>query len=132
MLLWQNFGKPICETKMAGVNKIQKRHVKIICSGRLISLTQIPLHVYLTQIPLHKIRCFIWLTNFYGEISRSSHRRFSLRTPFLQNTSRRLLLRFYQKILTNLKNIRQKRFIYGEKKQNMKQRETNSNASYCN
>ena len=30
-----------------------------------------------------------------------------LRTPFQQDTSRRLLLSFYKKILTNLKNVRQ-------------------------
>ena len=30
-----------------------------------------------------------------------------LRTPFQQDTSRRLLLSFYKKILTNLKNLRQ-------------------------
>ena len=58
-----------------------------------------------------------------------------LRTPFLQNTSIRLLLSFYKKVLTNLKNIRQtkaqKRFISGAKKESMEPRETNSNASYC-
>ena len=31
----------------------------------------------------------------------------ALRTPFLQNTSRRLLLNFYKKILTNVKNVTQ-------------------------
>ena len=40
----------------------------------------------------------------------------------------------YEKILTSLKNIRQtkvqKILIYGEKKEIMEQRETNSNASY--
>ena len=56
----------------------------------------------------------------YSEVFRSSHQSCSLRTPFLQNTFRRLLLSFYKKILTNLQNVRQtkaqKRFIYGEKK----------------
>ena len=53
---------------------------------------------------------------------------------FLQNTSTRLLLSFYKKILRNSKNVRQtkvqKRFIYGEKKEIMEQKETNANASY--
>ena len=44
----------------------------------------------------------------------------SLKTPFLQNTSRRLLLSFYRKILTNLKNVRQtkvqKGLIYRERR----------------
>ena len=43
-----------------------------------------------------------------------------IRTPFLENTSRWLLLSFHKKILTNLKNVRQmkvqKRFIYGKKR----------------
>ena len=43
---------------------------------------------------------------------------------------------FYEKILTSLKNVRQtkvqKILIYGEKKEIMEQRETNSNASYYN
>ena len=43
----------------------------------------------------------------YSEVFRSSHQSCSLRTPFLQNTSRRLLLSFYKKILTNLKIVRQ-------------------------
>ena len=55
-----------------------------------------------------------------SEVFRSSHQSYSLRTPFLQNTSRRLLLNFYKKILTNLYIVRQtkvqKRFMYGEKK----------------
>ena len=59
-----------------------------------------------------------------------------LRTPFLQNTSRQLLLSCYRNILTNLKNVKQtkvqKRFNYGAKKESMEQRERNSNASYCN
>ena len=84
-----------------------------------------------------KLEVFLWLTvKCYSEASRSSHRRCSIRTHFLQNTSRRLLLSFYKKILINAKNVRQtkvqKRFIYGEKKECKEQRETNSNASYCN
>ena len=63
----------------------------------------------------------------YSEVFRSSHQSCSLRTPFLQNTSRRLLLSFYKKILTNLLIVKQtkvqKRFIYGEKKRSMEQRE---------
>ena len=70
----------------------------------------------------------------YREFFGSSHQRCSLGTPFLQKTSRRLLLSFYEKILTNLlidKQTKvQKRFIYAEKKQSMEQRETNSDASY--
>ena len=70
---------------------------------------------------MSKLDDFLWLTvKCYSEVSRSSHRRCSIRTPFPQNTSRRLLLSFYKKILTNLKNFRQikvqKRFIYGEKR----------------
>ena len=65
------------------------------------------------------LNVFLWLTYCHSEVSRSSDRRYSLRTPFLQNTSRRLLLNIYKKILTNLKNARQtkvqKGFIYGEK-----------------
>ena len=57
---------------------------------------------------MSKLVVFLWLTvKCYSEVSRSSHRRCSIRTPFLQNTSRRLLLSFYKKILTNLKNVRQ-------------------------
>ena len=56
----------------------------------------------------------------YSEVFRSSQQSCCLRTPFLQNTSRRLLLNFYKKILTNLQIVRQskvqKRFMYGEKK----------------
>ena len=37
----------------------------------------------------------------YGEVFRSSHQGCSLRTPFLQHTSRRLLLSFYQKDIDN-------------------------------
>ena len=131
---------------------------------------------------MSKLDVFLWLTvKCYSEVSRSSHRSFSvrkvlleisqnspektcvrasflrpatllgkrlwyryflvnfarfLRTPFPQNTSRRLLLSFYKKILTNLMSVRQtkvqKRFIYGEKKESMKQWETNSNATHCN
>ena len=86
---------------------------------------------------MSKLDVFAWLTvKCYSEVSRSSHRRRSIRTPFLQNTSRGLLLSFLKKILTNLKNVRQtkvqKRFFYGEKKESMEQRETNSNASYYN
>ena len=72
-------------------------------------------------IHMSKLDVFLWLTvKCYSEVSRSSHRRCSIRTPFLQNTSRWLLLSFHKKILTNVKNGRQKkvqkRFIYGEKK----------------
>ena len=86
---------------------------------------------------MSKLDVFLWLTvKCYSEVSRSSHRRCSIRTPFLQNISRQLLLSFYKKILTNVMNVRQtkeqKRFIYGEKKESMEQRETNSNASYYN
>ena len=52
---------------------------------------------------MSKLDVFLWLTvKCYSEVSRSSHRRCSIRTPFLQNTSRRLLLSFYKKMLTNL------------------------------
>ena len=75
---------------------------------------------------MSKLDVFLWLTYCHSEVSRSSHWRCSLRTP------RRLLLSFYNKILKNLKNVRQikvqKRFIDGEKKQSMEQRETNANA----
>ena len=85
---------------------------------------------------MSKLDVLLWLTNCYSEVSRGRYRRCSVRTPFLQNTSRLLLLHFCKEILTNLKNVRQtkvpKRFTYGEKKQSIEQRETNSNASYSN
>ena len=44
---------------------------------------------------MSKLDVFLWLTvKCYSEVSRSSHRRCSIRTPFLQGTSRRLLLSF--------------------------------------
>ena len=84
-----------------------------------------------------KLDVFLWLTvKCHSEVPRSSYQRCSIRTPFLQNTSRRLLLSFYKKIFTNVKNVRQtkvqKVFIYREKKESLEQRETNSNASYYN
>ena len=69
---------------------------------------------------MSKLDVFIQLIYCRGEVSRSSNRRCSLKTSFPHNTSRRLLLSFYKKILINLKNARhakvQKRFLYGEKK----------------
>ena len=51
-----------------------------------------------------KLDVFLWLTaKCYNEVFRSSRRRYSIRTPFLQKISRRLLLSFYKKILKNLK-----------------------------
>ena len=87
---------------------------------------------------MSKLDFLLWRTNCYSEVSRGHYRRCSVRTPFLQNTSRLLLLHFCKDKfnMTNLKNVRQtkvpKRFIYGEKKQSIEQRETNSNASYSN
>ena len=55
---------------------------------------------------MSKLDLFLWLNvKCYSEVSRSSHRRCSIRTPFLQNTSKRPLLSFYKKILTNVKNV---------------------------
>ena len=55
----------------------------------------------------------------------------ALQEHLFYRTPRRLLLSFYNKILKNLRNVRQtkvqKRFIDGEKKQSMEQRETNAN-----
>ena len=70
---------------------------------------------------MSKLNVFLWLTvKCYSEFSRNNHRRCFIRTPFLQDTSRKLLLSFYKKMLTNVKNVRQMevqiRFIYGEKK----------------
>ena len=54
---------------------------------------------------MSKLDVFLWLTvKYYSVVSR---RRCSIRTPFLQDTSRRLFLSFYEKILTNVNNVRQ-------------------------
>ena len=75
-----------------------------------------------------KLDVFLRLTvKCYHELSRSSHRRCSIRETFLQNTSRRLRLSLNKNI-----NKSTKRFIYGEKMGSMEQWEANSNASYYN
>ena len=55
----------------------------------------------------------------------------ALQEHLFYRTPRRLLLSFYNKILKNLRNVRQikvqKRLIDGEKKQSLEQRETNAN-----
>ena len=81
---------------------------------------------------MSKLEVFLLLTlKCYSENSEVLYK-----NTFLENTSIQLLLRFYKKILTNLKNVRrtkvQKRFIYWEKEQTMEQTEKNSYASYSN
>ena len=71
---------------------------------------------------MSKLDVFLWLTvKGYIEVSTSSYLRCTIRTPFLQNTSRQLHLSLYKKISANLRNIIQtkvqKRIIYGEKKE---------------
>ena len=83
---------------------------------------------------MSKLDAFLWLTvKGYIEVSTSSYLRCPIRTPFLQNTSRRLPLSFYKKISTNLRNIIQtkvqKRIIYGEKKETWS-RKKQTNVSY--
>ena len=50
-----------------------------------------------------KLDVFLQLTYCHTEVSRSSHRRCLVSTPFLQETSRRLLLSSLKKIFTNLR-----------------------------
>ena len=47
---------------------------------------------------MSKLDVFLRLTYCHGKVSGSSHRMCSLRTSFLQNNSKRLLLRFYKKM----------------------------------
>ena len=69
----------------------------------------------------------------YSEVFRSSHQRTPKNTFFstehLQATASEFLQKDIDKFIIVRQTKVQKRFIYGEKKQSMEQRETNSNVT---
>ena len=114
-----------------------RKFSNIRVSNTLRNLNTVSAELFHENVKQKWLDVFLWLTvKSYREVSESSHRRCSIRAPFLQNTPGWLLLNFHKKVLTNVRNVRerkaQKRFTYGEKKKSMKLRETNSKASYSN